>query len=338
MTAKAIDLLKTRSVATGGPGFYLQVEGALIDKRSHANDAAQTLQEIKTFDDAVKIALDFAKADGNTDVIVTADHECAGFNIIEHGTNTNAEDTTPPANNDTSGATVAKQNRANDSTLLRTAFPQVKDANRSAGIYNDGANALGANNFAPATFRTVDDPASVVDGTPQASLWLSYLSGNHTGADVPVFGYGPDASPVEGSIDNTDLFKIMGGALGVMPSVLPTPAPTPTVTVTETPSPAPTVTVTAAPQRGNSAVSLSAPAWIKAGVAYTFTANVGPANATGTVEFTDSGVVVKTVTVTGGVATASFSLPAGVHPIRAVFRPTSFHWASSSSVTGVHAQ
>ena len=51
----------------------LQVEGALIDKRSHANDAAQTLEETKAFDDAVKVALDFAKKDGHTLVIVTAD-------------------------------------------------------------------------------------------------------------------------------------------------------------------------------------------------------------------------------------------------------------------------
>ena len=45
MTKKAIDMLRTGG--SGGNGFYLQVEGALIDKRSHANDAAQTLEETK---------------------------------------------------------------------------------------------------------------------------------------------------------------------------------------------------------------------------------------------------------------------------------------------------
>ena len=94
MTSKAISLLSKK--ASGGKGFYLQVEGALIDKRSHANDAAQTLEETKAFDDAVKVALDFAKKDGNTLVIVTADHECAGFNIIEKGTYVNAEAVVTP--------------------------------------------------------------------------------------------------------------------------------------------------------------------------------------------------------------------------------------------------
>lgn len=203
MTAKAIELLSQRS-AKGGNGFYLQVEGALIDKRSHANDAAQTLEETKAFDDAVKIALDFAKKDGNTLVIVTADHECAGFNIIEKGTFTNAEAAAPPTNKDSG-------NTANNSTPLRTTG-NTKDPLRSSGIIN-AAGSADVKNFGPATFRTADDAAGVVDGTPEASLWLSYLSGNHTGADVPVFGYGPGAERVGGQIDNTDLFGIVRDAL-----------------------------------------------------------------------------------------------------------------------------
>ena len=54
----------------------------------------------------------------------------------------------------------------------------------------NGAGAADPKNFGPATFRTPDDPAGVQDGTPDASLWLTHLSGNHTGADVPIFAYG----------------------------------------------------------------------------------------------------------------------------------------------------
>ncbi|TCJ24106.1 alkaline phosphatase [Nocardioides jejuensis] len=206
MTRKAIDLLQARSTATGGKGFFLQVEGALIDKRSHANDAAQTLQEIKAFDDAVKAAYDFAQADGNTTVIVTADHECAGFNIIEKGTFTNAEATTPPANADA-------VNTANSSVLARPTGGS-KDATRSTGILN-APGATNANNFAPATFRTPDDAAAVTDGSADASLWLTYLSGNHTGADVPIFAFGPGSKRIGAEIDNTDLFGIMAKAAGL---------------------------------------------------------------------------------------------------------------------------
>ena len=53
------------------------------------------------------------------------------------------------------------------------------------------------------------------DGTLEASLWLTYLSGNHTGEDVPVFAYHDRSGRLEGSIDNIDLFDIVGEALRV---------------------------------------------------------------------------------------------------------------------------
>jgi len=208
MTRKAIDLLKHKDIKDGNEkGFYLQVEGALIDKRSHANDAAQTLEETKAFDDAVKAALDFAKRDGNTLVVVTADHECAGFNIIEKDSFSNAEAANPPAN-------VDSGNSANNSTPARPAR-SVKDPKRSTGSVN-GAGSADPGNFAPATFRTPDDASSIKDGSPEASLWLTYLSGNHTGADVPIFAYGPKSGRLAGSIDNTDLFTVVGQALNVV--------------------------------------------------------------------------------------------------------------------------
>ncbi|MGB4136229.1 MAG: alkaline phosphatase [Microbacterium sp.] len=202
MTGKAISLLDGKGAK--GNGFYLQVEGALIDKRSHANDAAQTLEEIKAFDDAVKVALDFAKKDGHTLVIVTADHECAGFNIIEQGSFTNAEAANPPVN-------VDGGNTANNSTPSRP-DGNTKDASRSTGIVN-GAGSTDPHNFAPATFRTADDPSGVQDGTPEASLWLTYLSGNHTGADVPVYAYGSGSEKLQGTVDNTALFGVVTDAL-----------------------------------------------------------------------------------------------------------------------------
>lgn len=158
---------------------------------------------MKAFDDAVKIAKDFAAKDGNTLVIVTADHECAGFNIIEKGTFTNAEASAPPAN-------VDSGNPANNSTPIRPR--NSKDATRSAGIIN-GAGSTDPKNFGPATFRVPTDAAHVVDGSPEAGLWLSYLSGNHTGADVPVYAYGPGSDQLNGTIDNIALFGIVGHAL-----------------------------------------------------------------------------------------------------------------------------
>jgi len=69
MTRKAIALLKNRP-----RGFFLQVEGASIDKQDHAANPCGQIGETVDLDQAVQVALAFAKTDGHTLVIVTADH------------------------------------------------------------------------------------------------------------------------------------------------------------------------------------------------------------------------------------------------------------------------
>ncbi|QHM97247.1 alkaline phosphatase [Kosakonia sacchari] len=69
MTGKAIDLLSKNE-----KGFFLQVEGASIDKQDHAANPCGQIGETVDLDEAVQKALEFAKKDGNTLVIVTADH------------------------------------------------------------------------------------------------------------------------------------------------------------------------------------------------------------------------------------------------------------------------
>lgn len=61
--------------------FFLMIEGSQIDWGGHANDADYLISELIDFDDAIGKALDFAEKDGNTLVIVTADHETGGFTL-----------------------------------------------------------------------------------------------------------------------------------------------------------------------------------------------------------------------------------------------------------------
>ncbi len=73
MTTKAIDLL-VNSKKGQDKGFFLQVESASIDKQDHAANICGQIGETIALDEAVSAALDFARKDGNTLVIVTADH------------------------------------------------------------------------------------------------------------------------------------------------------------------------------------------------------------------------------------------------------------------------
>ena len=80
MTGKAIELLDTRR----SKGFFLQIEGASIDKQDHAANACGQIGETVDLDEAVTVALAFAKRDGDTTVFVTADHAHTS-QIIEAG-------------------------------------------------------------------------------------------------------------------------------------------------------------------------------------------------------------------------------------------------------------
>lgn len=60
-------------------GFFLMVEGSKVDWAAHANDPVGIASEFSAFDKAIGAALDFAKKDGNTVVIVTSDHGNSGL-------------------------------------------------------------------------------------------------------------------------------------------------------------------------------------------------------------------------------------------------------------------
>ena len=63
-------------------GFFLMVEGSMIDWGAHANDLNYTLAETSDIDKAIGVALDFAMKNGETLIVVTADHETGGMTII----------------------------------------------------------------------------------------------------------------------------------------------------------------------------------------------------------------------------------------------------------------
>ena len=64
-------------------GFFMMAEGSQIDYGGHANNLAQVITENADFDRMVGDALRFADADGETLVIVTADHETGGLTLTD---------------------------------------------------------------------------------------------------------------------------------------------------------------------------------------------------------------------------------------------------------------
>lgn len=175
MTAKAIDLLKG-SKSGSGKGFFLQVEGASIDKRDHAADPCGQIGETVDFDAAVQKALEFARSDGNTLVIVTADHGHSS-QIVE---NYSLDDL---------------QKLAADS---KQPIERVRDV-----MYPGLTRKL----------TTADNADMIVSYGTSADVAIE--DETHTGTQLRIAAFGPRAANVVGLTGQTDLFVTMTDALGI---------------------------------------------------------------------------------------------------------------------------
>lgn len=73
LTVFALDYLDNEE------GFFLMVEGAKIDKKSHSNQARLMLKELLAFDEAIEAAMEWANSRDDTIMVVSADHETGGL-------------------------------------------------------------------------------------------------------------------------------------------------------------------------------------------------------------------------------------------------------------------
>lgn len=62
-------------------GFFLMIEASQIDWGGHANDTQYIIEETADLDKTLGVVLDYAKQNGETLVVVTADHETGGMTI-----------------------------------------------------------------------------------------------------------------------------------------------------------------------------------------------------------------------------------------------------------------
>ncbi|MBK8427280.1 MAG: alkaline phosphatase [Lewinellaceae bacterium] len=83
----ATTFLKKRSEK----GFFLMLEGSQIDWACHAKKGPEAVREMLDFDNAIGEILRFAQRDGETLVIVTADHETGGMTLEQSNTPDNVD-------------------------------------------------------------------------------------------------------------------------------------------------------------------------------------------------------------------------------------------------------
>lgn len=77
ITAAALNILDNDP-----DGFFIMIEGAKIDHAGHENNLAKNVRETAEFSKSVQVALDWARDRKDTLIIVTADHETGGLEVL----------------------------------------------------------------------------------------------------------------------------------------------------------------------------------------------------------------------------------------------------------------
>ncbi|SHI79581.1 alkaline phosphatase [Malonomonas rubra DSM 5091] len=204
MVEKAIEILSQDE-----DGFLLMVEGSQVDWAGHNNDPIYMVTDFIAFDDAVKVATDFAEEDEETIVMAYPDHNTGGMKIGHYNTavgytETKIEDLVEPLKNmkTTANGVVAMMADDSDQALKDS----VKE-NWNITLSDDDLAEI--NQLAPsvglsyALARVISENHTVIG-------WTTH---GHNGETVPLWMTGYPAP--RGLIDNTDLAKIAADAIGV---------------------------------------------------------------------------------------------------------------------------
>lgn len=193
MTQTAIDTLKKDE-----DGFFLMVEGSQIDWAGHDNDAAWAMTDVGAFEEAVQAAVDFAEEDGNTLVVIGGDHETGGMTVGANGSGT-------------ANPEVLQSVTAIGANIAEELNEDRSNANEVVSKYTE----MELSEEEIQSIQEAEDPKMAINTVISSRANVGWTSTNHTGVDIPVYAYGPGADQFSGSLDNTDLPKIIAGAAGI---------------------------------------------------------------------------------------------------------------------------
>lgn len=203
MTRKAIEVLSRNR-----KGFFLFVEGSKIDWASHANDPVGVVSDILAFDEAVGVALDFARQKGSTMVIAFSDHGNGGMSIGSE-----------------------KSNRVYSHLQYEEVFAPLKKASLTGegiekvlkgdlsdeNVKNTIAEYLGIKDLTPDEIRQIQSakPGRMIDVLGPVMSRRSYIgwtTKGHTGEDLFFYYYGINRPLM--LMENSDIARMVAKGMG----------------------------------------------------------------------------------------------------------------------------
>lgn len=182
-------------------GFFLMVEGGQIDWAAHNNDAAALVQEVKDFDSAIRVALEFyRKHPDETLIVVTADHETGGLALGRDN-----------LGYDTSFGLLAAQKCSKG--VLKEAIEAVTDWNSAKALLGDRMGfgtqiTVTSEEWAELEKTYMKNPGKTADVALDIlarHTGTGWTTGSHSATYVPVFAIGASSEMFNGRQDNTQI-------------------------------------------------------------------------------------------------------------------------------------
>jgi alkaline phosphatase len=199
-------------------GFFLMIEGARIDHVSHAADFGGIWRETIEFDQAVEHAVNWAEEDGDTLVVVLADHETMGIAASEEMDIDGLKEIGVSPEYMASQLEIDEATNNYTSDSIRAVFKEYANID----ISDEDVEQFQANVLDP------DDPegrpvllhivgweiGSIIadhyrGGAMNRQIRAESDTGGHTANMVPVFSYGVAAEQFEGVLDNTEIPRMI---------------------------------------------------------------------------------------------------------------------------------
>lgn len=215
MTQKAIDILSQKE-----NGFFLMVEGSRIDMAAHATDVIGVTTEFLAFDKAVGVAMDFARENGETTVIVLPDHGNSGLSFgsrkFLNYTDRGLDDSFKNISN------FKRTAKGLESILLKTKPEEIKTVFKKYTNIDltdeELKTLLSSKNYEESDYTKVGSTVNMISTIAhimQAHTFFEFISGSHTGEDVFLAAYHPQGDLPLGHNTNTDINNYLSDVIGL---------------------------------------------------------------------------------------------------------------------------
>jgi alkaline phosphatase len=221
--AAALEIL-----AANPNGFFLMVESGLIDKYAHLLDMERAVYDTIMLDNAVRLTRDWAHARGDdTLILVLADHNHPNALV---GTVNDDMSTVPNVPLRERVGVYEKAGFPNYPAPDADGYPARVDVSRRLAIFSaslpdhyetyrpklDGPNEPTEKAEAAGSFKANDKYKDVPGAVLRFGNLPAMMNASvHSGEDVILTATGPGSDRVHGSMDNTDVFRVIADALGL---------------------------------------------------------------------------------------------------------------------------